>query len=227
MRMRYRPARADSVILSNQTAFALCDSLLQMTRFWIIELPEPELREIRNALDSLLVRTDQVLDLMEGEICLEFGSLRVDSSELLAYDPSLSNVFFFPSDIRHPPGAEDFGAVVIPSTVASDTNDTAESDIGEQESLDSDVSEADVGEFHSTFSSRCPGAANQISVPAAALPPAPASTPVRSPTPAPEPAPTALKYHGRHPLIVSSRENVGLPDYAYHPHFVRPGTSRN
>ena len=84
MRMRYRPARADSVVLSNQTAFALCDSLLQMTRFWIIELPEPELREIRNALDSLVVRADQVLDLMEGEISLDFRSLRVDSGELPA-----------------------------------------------------------------------------------------------------------------------------------------------
>ena len=92
MCMRYRPARLDSVVLSNQTAFALCDSLLQMTRFWIIELPEPELREIRNALGSLLVRTDQVLDLMESEICLDFESLRVDSSELPGYDPSSSNV---------------------------------------------------------------------------------------------------------------------------------------
>ena len=83
------------MILSNQTAFALCDSLLQMTRFWIIELPEPELREIRNALGSLLVRTDQVLDLMESEICLDFASLRVDQSELLPYDSSSSNFFPF------------------------------------------------------------------------------------------------------------------------------------
>ena len=134
------------------------------------------------------------------------------------------------------PRAEDLGATAPPSTVASDTDDTTELDNDEQESLDSDVSEPDVveldiGEFHSTSSSCRLDATNLISVPAAALslPPVPASIPARSPTPAskPELAPALIapKSHGRYPLIISSRENVGLPNYAYHPHFVRPGTS--
>ena len=239
--MRYRPVRADSVILSNQTAFALCDSLLQMTRFWIIELPEPELREIRSTLGGLLVRADQVLDLMENEISLDFEGLQINSSKLPVYDFSSSNFF---SDVRYPPGAEDFGAVVVSSVVASDMNDIAESDIGEQELTNSDIDEQeftnsdidgqeftnsdiggpdviDIGEFHSAFSSRHPGATYRTS-----LPPAPASTPVRSLSPAPEPVPAPIvpNYHGRHPLIISSRENVGLPNYTYHPHFIRPGT---
>ena len=81
------------MVLSNQAAFALCDSLLQMTRFWIIELPEPELREIRNVLGGLVVRADQALDLMENEICLDFESLQIDSSGFLVYDSNFSDFF--------------------------------------------------------------------------------------------------------------------------------------
>jgi len=91
--MRYRQARMDSVILSNQTAFALCDGLLRMAQCWIIELPETELREIRNVLEGLLVRTDQALDLMEGDISLDFEGLGVDSGGLATYYPSSSDVF--------------------------------------------------------------------------------------------------------------------------------------
>ena len=132
--------------------------------------------------------------------------------------------------------------MLISATVTPGVNDiggpdNSGSDIDEQDSLDSDIDEPgiielDIGEFRSTFSSHQPVFVNRISVPAMALslPPAPATTPACSPTPVPEPelmsAPTVLKTHGWHPLIISSRENVGFPDYAYHPLFVRPGASR-
>jgi hypothetical protein len=44
----------------------------------IVELPEPELRDIRYTLDALLIRTDQVLDMVERDFSLIFNGLRVD-----------------------------------------------------------------------------------------------------------------------------------------------------
>lgn len=76
--MPRQPTMGESVVLTNSTAFALCDTLLRMAHCLIIELPEPELRDIRYTLDSLLTRTDQVLDLVERDFALRFNGLNVN-----------------------------------------------------------------------------------------------------------------------------------------------------
>ena len=77
-------------------------------------------------------------------------------------------------------------------------------------------------------------------VPIPALAPAPAPAPTPAPVPAPTPAPVqvpvpapavtpaptpAIPDAPRYSLIVSSRPNVGIPNYKYHPEFVRDGAS--
>ena len=75
-----------------------------------------------------------------------------------------------------------------------------------------------------------------VPIPALAPAPAPTPAPVPAPTPAPvqvpvpapavTPAPTpAIPDAPRYSLIVSSRPNVGIPNYEYHPEFVRDGAS--
>ena len=81
--MRHQAPGADSVALSNSTAFAICDGLLRMSHCFIIELPEPELREIRRILDSLLMTADLALDLMETDISLNFDGLSIRPGESL------------------------------------------------------------------------------------------------------------------------------------------------
>ncbi|KAF9780939.1 hypothetical protein BJ322DRAFT_1112323 [Thelephora terrestris] len=191
------PSAGESVTLSSHTAFALCDGLLKMAHCMIVELPEPELRDIRYTLDALLIRTDQVLDMVERDFSLIFNGLRVD--------PSI------------PPGAEDFGAVLVSTTSATGSTDFCDAD--------------------SSFSSCCP---NTTSNPAPGgvrfPPPVPTTSPAlphattsaiarRLPTPIPSlaPAPTQVPSHGRYPLIISSRDNIKFPDYTDHPYFVRPG----
>lgn len=44
----------------------------------IIELPEAELREIRHTLDTLLTRTDQLLDMVEDDLSLNLDDLNID-----------------------------------------------------------------------------------------------------------------------------------------------------
>lgn len=98
--MRHHSLGEDPVLLSKSTAFAMCDGLIRMSHCLVIELPEPELREIRYMLDSLLVKADLALDLMEREISLDFGGLNVD------IDPGESSVpVLFPvsSDIFQTP----------------------------------------------------------------------------------------------------------------------------
>ncbi|KAF9777755.1 hypothetical protein BJ322DRAFT_1021830 [Thelephora terrestris] len=194
--MRHHSLGEDPVLLSKSTAFAMCYGSIRMSHCLVIELPEPELREIRYMLDSLLVKADLALDLMEREISLDFGGLNVD------IDP----------DSCTPPGAEDFGAVLVSTTVTADADQSG--------SISLSCRRGSV-----TFDS---GPAM-----AASTPPPPPTSPVsvRIPTPAQEPtiAPPPTITHGCYPLIVSSRENVGFPDYSYHPHFVRagvPGTYR-
>lgn len=72
------PGGVDSVVLTSSTAFAVTDGLLRMAHCLIVELPEPELREVRYTLNSLLTRTDQVLDIVERDFSLDFESLRLD-----------------------------------------------------------------------------------------------------------------------------------------------------
>jgi hypothetical protein len=47
----------------------------------MIELPEPELRNIRRTLDTLLARADQILDIAEHELSLNFDGLAIDPGE--------------------------------------------------------------------------------------------------------------------------------------------------
>ncbi|KAF9790755.1 hypothetical protein BJ322DRAFT_1017402 [Thelephora terrestris] len=180
----------DPVLLSKSTAFAMCDGLIRMSHCLVIELPEPELREIRYMLDSLLVKADLALDLMEREISLDFGGLNVDID----------------LDSCTPPGAEDFGAVLVSTAATADANQSGSISLSHRRGS-------------VTFDTG--------PVVAASMPPPPPTLPVsvRIPTPAPEPtiAPPPTITHGRYPLIVSSRENVGFPDYSYHPHFVCAG----
>lgn len=84
---------AGSIVLSNSTAFVMCDGLLRMSHCLIVELPEPELREIRYILDTLLVKTDLVLDSMERDISFNLEGLSIDSGEPFVLCPSLSDVF--------------------------------------------------------------------------------------------------------------------------------------
>lgn len=101
------------------------------------------------------------------------------------------------SEVQNPLGGEDFGAVLV-TTSTSVT--------------------ADVREPKVTPSSR--HRQNTVSrvTPPSVVPVPSATSPVRTPTPAPA--------HGHFPLVLSSRENVGFPDYTHHPSFVRPGPSR-
>ena len=51
-----------------------------------------------------------------------------------------------------------------------------------------------------------------------------ATAPTPAPTPTPTPVPSAsIPYHGQFPYVISSRENVGIPDYTHHPLFIRLG----
>lgn len=90
------PAGVDSVVLTSSTAFSICDGLLKMAHCLIIELPEPELREVRYTLNSLLTRTDQVLDIVERDYSLNFDGLRIDSGKSWSPCRCLSDVFQLP-----------------------------------------------------------------------------------------------------------------------------------
>lgn len=69
---------ADSIALSTSSAFSISDGLLRMAHRLIIELPEAELREIRHTLDTLLTRTDQLLDMVEDDLSLNLDDLNID-----------------------------------------------------------------------------------------------------------------------------------------------------
>ncbi|KAF9784537.1 hypothetical protein BJ322DRAFT_1109257 [Thelephora terrestris] len=155
--------------LSTDSAFSMCDGLLRMSHSLMVELPEPELRDIRYLLSVMVARADHLLDAADYDISLNFNGLAISQDALSHTWP------------------EDFGAVLISTTVSSTSEET-----------------------RSTASSRrarC-GATGQPSA--------------RPPTPVPTPTTVPLM-HGPFPLVISSRDNVGIPDYTNHPHFVRPG----
>ena len=52
-----------------------------MAHCLITELPEAELREIRYTIDALLTRTDQLLDMLENDLSLNFDGLNIDPGE--------------------------------------------------------------------------------------------------------------------------------------------------
>lgn len=91
--MRCPHAEQDTVALSASNAFSMSDGLLRMAHCLIIELPEAELREIRCTLDVLLTKTDQMLDMLERDLSLNFDSLNIDPGESQAHFLDSSNGF--------------------------------------------------------------------------------------------------------------------------------------
>ena len=87
--MRRPNAGQETVTFPAGSALAICDGLLRMVHRFIIELPEPELRNIRYTLEGLLVRADQVLDTFEHDLSLNFDALSIDPGE-----PYVRSLFF-------------------------------------------------------------------------------------------------------------------------------------
>jgi hypothetical protein len=83
----------ESVLLSTASATAVCDGLLRMAHCLIVELPEPQLRDIRYTLEALLTRVNERLDSAEFDLSFNIGGLAIDPGN--CYKPRLS----FP----HPP----------------------------------------------------------------------------------------------------------------------------
>lgn len=201
---RRTPANRDTIQLPTASAFNICDGLFKMANCLVVELPEAQLRDIRYALETLVSKVDRLLESGEYDLSLNFDGLTVDPSECLESHPDISALISAFTDI---PGAEDFGTPPTPSSTASDFGTSSSSSTNTNSS----------GLSSLTPSPRRPRQ-NTIRV---AAPTIPAPTPAPSPTPTLAPVP----YHGQFPFIISSRENVGLPDYTHHPLFVRPGRS--
>ena len=67
--------------LPTASASALTDGLLRMAHCLIMELPEPELREVRSTLDILTMKIDQILDSAEYDLSLNFDGLTINPGE--------------------------------------------------------------------------------------------------------------------------------------------------
>jgi hypothetical protein len=67
-----------SVELSADSAFKSCDSLLRMSSFLMVQLPEDELRSIRDLLDTLTTRADHLLDAAGADVSFHFNGLAID-----------------------------------------------------------------------------------------------------------------------------------------------------
>ena len=76
--MNCQPTRTDFIQLPATVTFSLCNGLLWMAHCLIIELPEPQLRDIRCTLDILSIRADQLLESAELYLSLDFNSLLID-----------------------------------------------------------------------------------------------------------------------------------------------------
>ena len=71
------PAR-ETVTVSATSAYSICDGLLRMAHCFIVELPEPKLRDIRYALEGLLVKANRTLEVFEYDLSLNFDGLEID-----------------------------------------------------------------------------------------------------------------------------------------------------
>ena len=94
--MLFPPPEIDYVAISKPNAFAICDGMLRTAHCLIVGLPEPELREIRDTLDRLLMRADRALDLIEVDFSLTFEGLEIDAGKSPVPSPSLADVFQTP-----------------------------------------------------------------------------------------------------------------------------------
>jgi len=199
--MNHPPAGSSFIQLPTGSAFSLCDGLLRMAHRLIIELPESELKDVRCILDTLSMRVDQLLDSAEIDHSLGLDGLSIDPGK---YQRSYSTIpapilFILELSYSPVPGAEDFGAVMVSTTVTTTTDGSTP-----------------------TVSSPNPRRNTTGRVPI--FPMTTPSTPAPTPAPAHTPTPAMVLSHGPFPLVRSSRENVGYPDYTYHPLFVRAGS---
>ena len=96
-------------------------------------------------------------------------------------------------------GAEDFGAVIVSTSVSTSTSNDG-----------SRLKFTSSSNPHYTTISQVP---------------VPTSTPALTPAPVHALTPTRIPECNPFPLVLSSRNNVGFPDYTYHPSFVQSGVS--
>lgn len=218
-----RSASLPSIQVPVDTAFTICDGLLRITHSLMIQLPDSELRDIRCIINAVLARADHLLETSE-DVSLDFTGLSISDSG------ASFHLLTMAKSIAHPPSeplaedfGEEFGAVVISKTVTTTTH--------------SEEPTPSTSRPANPAAAQPPGVRFTRVQPPPLPPhriPTPAPTPVVAPAPAPAPpTPTPVSvtneprgpliYHGSHPLILSFRNNVGFPDYAWHPYFTRPG----
>ena len=94
--MLFPSLETDYVTISKPNAFAICDGMLRTAHCLIVGLPEPELREIRDTLDRLLMRADRALDLIEVDFSLTFEGLEINPGKLSIPSPNLADIFQTP-----------------------------------------------------------------------------------------------------------------------------------
>jgi hypothetical protein len=91
--MRCPHTEPNYVALSAPSAFAITDGLLRMAHCLIVELPENELREIRYTINTLLSKTDLLLDTIERDLSLNFDGLDINPGEFQMGCLGSSDVF--------------------------------------------------------------------------------------------------------------------------------------
>jgi len=198
--MHRSPAGSSFIHLPTGSAFSLCDGLLRMAHRLIIELPEPELRDVRCILETLSTRVDQLLDSAEIDDSLGLDDLSIDPGKYQRSHLTIPAPILFILELSYNPvpGAEDFGAVMVSTTVTTTDGNP------------------------STVSSPSHRRKNISRVPIFSTP----STPAPTPTLVHVPTPAMALSHEPFSLVKSSRKGVGYPDYTYHPTFVGPGSQR-
>ena len=94
MTFRLSQLTGDAVLLSTANATAMADGLLRMAHCLIIELPEPQLQDLRYTLDLLLMRVDQILD--AEDLSLNFDGLTTNPGESFRLRPDPPLTCFVP-----------------------------------------------------------------------------------------------------------------------------------
>ena len=79
--MRHPQARPDSIVLLSSCASTICDGLLEMAHCLMVELPAAELMAVHHTVETLLVKADQMLDIVDQDLSLNFDGLSIDPSE--------------------------------------------------------------------------------------------------------------------------------------------------
>lgn len=185
------------VTLSTDSVFIICDGLLRMSHTLMIELPEPQLRDVCYLLDIMLARADQLLDSAEYNFSLNFNGLVIDPGKF-KIPFQLSPVTLVDSSLTeapHRPSAKDFDAVLVSTTVSTTSDETKSSASSSHRS------------HRGTTTSQPP-----VPAPGPALTSVSAHSPTPVATHAPTPVPpittrvpVSVSTHGTYPLVLSSR----------------------